>query len=364
MSTRSIPCRPALVAVAVVTAALAALLGAPSPGHAAVEWKKLALADALELAKQQHSVVILDVYADWCGPCHTYDEKVFNRDDVATALGNAVTVRIDGEKGEGPDLVKRYHVVGYPTILFLAPDGQEIDRIFGYLEADPFKATAADYLAGKKTIGALEKELAGRPNDHALRFDVVRRMVIRGELDKALALAGPIFDKDPDNKLGFVPALHDTFGNYGYLRGAKNYDKAIAEFDAILTRFPDSDEAKQARYPLARAWFGKGDNDKALSVLQAHIDVDPRDVGRYNAVAWFCFQNDLALEQAVTLAAKGLAIDPKAAYLLDTLAELHFKLGQHKQAIAAIKKAVAADPKDPYYKKQLARFKAGKKQAP
>jgi len=42
------------------------------------------------------------------------------------------------KKVEGPDLVKQYKIPGYPTLIFVNADGNEIDRIIGYRPVDEF----------------------------------------------------------------------------------------------------------------------------------------------------------------------------------------------------------------------------------
>jgi hypothetical protein len=50
---------------------------------------------------------------------------------------------------------------------------------------------------------------------------------------------------------------------------------------------------------------------------------------------------------------------PKNVDILDTLAEVHFRMGDAKKAIAVEERAAAIDPKSQYLKDQIRRFKKG-----
>lgn len=54
--------------------------------------------------------------------------------------GQFVPIKIDGEKGEGPELVKKHAIDGFPAILFLDSEGNVVHKILGYLPADAFAA--------------------------------------------------------------------------------------------------------------------------------------------------------------------------------------------------------------------------------
>ena len=52
--------------------------------------------------------------------------------------GQLVPIKINGEKGEGPELVKKYAIEGFPAILFLNSSGEKVHEILGYLPATEF----------------------------------------------------------------------------------------------------------------------------------------------------------------------------------------------------------------------------------
>ena len=302
---------------------------------------------------------MVDVFATWCGPCQKLDKEVFPTPAVRKEAAGWLAVRVDAESPQGEEVVKRYHVVGYPTVLFLDPAGREIDRVFGFLEAADFAQAMADYAEGKNTIAARQAELKARPDDLALRYEVGRRLAIRGEVEQARALLDAVRAADADNAKGLASQALLTLGKYLYLRGSKDYRAALALLQDLVKRYPDSDEAKAAPYPIARAWHGLGDDAKALASLQALIDAAPGRAGAYNTFAWFCFKEDVDRPRGIAVAQAGLKADAKAAGLWDTLAELYFATGRQAEALDAIRKALALEPDDPYYKGQLERFEKG-----
>ena len=70
--------------------------------------------------------VLLDLWAPWCGPCHTMAPVL---DQLATELAGRVRVaklNVD----DNPQTAGRFQVSSIPTLLVLQ-DGREIDRIVG-----------------------------------------------------------------------------------------------------------------------------------------------------------------------------------------------------------------------------------------
>ena len=73
-----------------------------------------------------HGLVMVDFWAEWCGPCQTIAPLL---EELAEAPGGRVTlmkVNVDAE----PRLAARYNIRSIPTILFVK-EGQVVDRVVG-----------------------------------------------------------------------------------------------------------------------------------------------------------------------------------------------------------------------------------------
>ena len=72
------------------------------------------------------------------------------------------------------------------------------------------------------------------------------------------------------------------------------------------------------------------------------------------------YQDVQKLDEALIHADRAVKIDPDNGAFLDTLAEVHFQLGNRSKAIEISTKAVQILEGDNQVKRQLERFKTGK----
>ena len=135
---------PRLAALLAAALLAAALLGVgANPLAAQVDAARVGidfgrdLAEALAAAEVSGKPVLVDAMTTWCKPCLEMDRKVFRDSAVGTFVNERfVAVKLDMERGGGPEAAERYGVRAYPTLLVVDAAGDEIDRSVGYLDAD------------------------------------------------------------------------------------------------------------------------------------------------------------------------------------------------------------------------------------
>lgn len=90
-------------------------------------------ASIVKKAKAENKIIFLDAYASWCGPCKLLQKNVFTRPDVGEIFNkNFVNVKVDMERGEGPQLSRMFPLEAYPTLFFIEPDGKIVKKVIGY----------------------------------------------------------------------------------------------------------------------------------------------------------------------------------------------------------------------------------------
>lgn len=91
------------------------------------------MSDILAKAKKDNKLVFVDCYTSWCGPCRNLATNVFTLDEVGKYFNEKfVNTKVDMEKGEGPELAKKYGVSAFPTMLILDHEGNEVGRVVGF----------------------------------------------------------------------------------------------------------------------------------------------------------------------------------------------------------------------------------------
>jgi len=107
-----------------------------------VEWEPYTQETYAE-AIENNQPVMMDFYADWCIPCLELDRSTFVDESVIEATQNFRRFKVDMtnyESETSQQLRETFEVAGVPTIVFIGPDGKEIEeaRVVGFLNASRF----------------------------------------------------------------------------------------------------------------------------------------------------------------------------------------------------------------------------------
>lgn len=294
------------LAAALFTAGLALGLqpaaAAPVPGAAAqvssgVAWVQAASdADvdaAFARARTEKKPLLLYWGATWCPPCNQLSATLFPRQDFIARSRAFVPVYVDGDRPGAQKLGARYKVRGYPTMVLFDPQGRELSRLPGEVDAPQVLALLQIGLARGRPVQAVLADARDPTRVKALTADDWRLLAFhswdtdegqlvpeaeRASLLATLALAAPPAEAATRSRL-WLKALAASDEGKGVkpdaaLRrrvldlladpaAARAQMDVLANFAPDIVRVLNADAAPAARAEVVTAF------DAALRRLQA-----------------------------------------------------------------------------------------------
>jgi len=133
---------------------LALLVFAVAAAHAAfasgaIKWGR-DYKTAQAAAAKSHKLMMVDMYTDWCVWCKRLDAYVYPSKEVLAESKNFVPLKMNAEQ-EGQTAAGVYGVRGFPTVLFLKPNGDLVYMIKGFRRPTDFAKEMRTALAKAKS---------------------------------------------------------------------------------------------------------------------------------------------------------------------------------------------------------------------
>jgi len=101
--------------------------------------------------------------AAWCPPCNHVKSTIFTRNEFVAKSRSFVPVYVDGDTPSGQALGKRFNLSGYPTMVLLTAEGNEVTRLEGSVEPAKYMQLLDYGLAGGASARQLlASALAGK----------------------------------------------------------------------------------------------------------------------------------------------------------------------------------------------------------
>lgn len=125
--------------------ALIALFSTYSFGQ--ITFERGTLEEALKKAKEAKKPLFVDVFAVWCGPCKQMAATAFVDPEVTTFYNSSfVSLKLDGEKNDGPEVMRKYGITAYPTLLYFNANGELVAKVVGGQQAKQLLAKGKEVL--------------------------------------------------------------------------------------------------------------------------------------------------------------------------------------------------------------------------
>ncbi|MBR6944484.1 MAG: thioredoxin family protein [Prevotella sp.] len=231
--------------------AVAFCMSAAAQGVNFVEGKTLSEVEAQ--AKAEGKLVFVDYYTEWCGPCKMMATKEFVKKEAGDYFNaKFVNFKIDMEKGEGPEVGKKYDVAVYPTFLILEANGDLRGRCVGFAEISTFIQKVEEVLSTEKGLPWYQKKFKDGERDEAFLKEYMKilqenymrdemknvaTMLLNGKSGAQIAADKNLFGAFQTG--GFTP-LDDLFLNVYKERATiveKQGERAIASMDNLWKQY-------------------------------------------------------------------------------------------------------------------------------
>jgi uncharacterized Ntn-hydrolase superfamily protein len=216
-------------------------------------------------------------------------------------------------------------------------------------------AIQGNILAGRAVVAEMARAFAATQGELAERLLAALHAGqaaggdIRGQQSAALLVVRPS-ERYPEYRLRYVD-----------LR-VEDHPSPIVELERVY-RIHEAGDLLEAHVRYAAIYDSLGlsaaalrERERIASTLARTLARPDADAGTLNALAWYCALGNIHLEDALAAAQRAAALEPENTGILDTLAEVYFRMGRRGDALGTIRRALAIAPEDAYLKKQEERM--------
>lgn len=153
--------------------------------------------DALLKAEQEDKIIFVDAFAEWCGPCKRMARDVFPQEEVGAFFNrHFINMKIDMEKGMGLEFRKKYPVSAFPTLFFIGPDGEIVQKAKGAQRVDGLIQLGKTALSKADNLEEYQAQYEEGKRDPGFIYRYVKALNNAGE--SSLRVANEYFDTAPD----------------------------------------------------------------------------------------------------------------------------------------------------------------------
>lgn len=124
-----------------------------------INWFDGTVEEAFAVAKAEDKPILLYWGAVWCPPCNQLKVTIFKRPDFVEKTGKFVAVYLDGDTERAQKYGEEFKSAGYPTLIILNPEGQEVTRIPGGMNLEAYVNVLDLALARTQPAAQLLKEI-------------------------------------------------------------------------------------------------------------------------------------------------------------------------------------------------------------
>lgn len=339
--------------------------------------------DMKALALQQHKLIFVDAYTDWCSWCKVMDKETFPDPGVAGLMNEKfVNVRYEMETGFGMQMAAKYRVSGFPTFLIFTPEGKLVYRIIGYLKPKEFleQLTFALDPSKQDNLAGVSAELDPEfPGFYTASFGKKDTRVRPDSLtvNTFLASSKNLFAEAPYSVMfRFYPLLApqykqfviDNFDTLKYLYGKSDLENIAAAYvrSKLALAIAQKSESQLAEVlRLSNKYFPSAAKESALNYRIQYF-LGTKQWGKYadevekgmashlieengaNSYGWMVYEQcdeKPVIARAATWMGTVVRQYPKYMFV-DTYAALLFKNGEMKKAREYAQKAIALGRKE------------------
>ena len=282
------------------------------------------------------------------------DAKTYsNTDLINLAKENFVNLKINAESENGQKLFDEFKGTGYPLIVFLDSNGNELDRFYGYKPPYEFSIKMKNILDGKNTFTYFLTEFEKGNHSSEILKPLADKYREKGEDDIALSLYLQLLNEGNIAKDDFVESKYYI----ATLSLKQNNIKLINDF---LIDFQDTDLFENAIYELVYHYKKNKQIEDELLTYQKYLINLYNSPQFLNSYAWRMTELNQNLDDALDKVDLSLSLlnqgDQTYPMVLDTKAEVLWKLEKTNEAIQIINQALLIDPENQYYKAQKEKF--------